>query len=219
MFGTWRVDPETEKLENLRRAYDPITARSSQHQACDRCHEKKLKCSGERDGCDRCAASSHKCEYTRSGAHSSRKAKRSSKHPTDGPSGGRETSGSPGGRDSWHRGRPSKSKSGHGSSHRTHAPAAAASSPADAYGMDTLCPGVYDSSALSYFDNLQHDAAGAAQYGWTTGDVAMHTTTTGVNPALLTKTNQTYAASGDYQSRSREDYAGFQSVDPRYWPQ
>jgi hypothetical protein len=42
MFGTWKYDPETDEVQNLRRAFDPITARSSQHQACDRCHEKKV---------------------------------------------------------------------------------------------------------------------------------------------------------------------------------
>jgi hypothetical protein len=42
MFGTWKYDPETDEVQNLRRAYDPITARSSQHQACNRCHEKKV---------------------------------------------------------------------------------------------------------------------------------------------------------------------------------
>ncbi|KAJ6439436.1 fungal zn(2)-Cys(6) binuclear cluster domain-containing protein [Purpureocillium lavendulum] len=43
MFGTWKYDPETDQVQNLRRAYDPITARSSQHQACNRCHEKKFE--------------------------------------------------------------------------------------------------------------------------------------------------------------------------------
>ena len=44
MFGTWKYDPETDEVQNLRQAFDPITARSSQHQACDRCHEKKVRC-------------------------------------------------------------------------------------------------------------------------------------------------------------------------------
>jgi len=43
MFGTWKYDPETDQMRNLRRAYDPITARSWQHQACNRCHEKKVR--------------------------------------------------------------------------------------------------------------------------------------------------------------------------------
>ncbi|KND94583.1 hypothetical protein TOPH_00815 [Tolypocladium ophioglossoides CBS 100239] len=225
MFGTWRVDPETEKLENLRRAYDPITARSSQHQACDRCHEKKLKCSGEKEGCDRCAASRHKCEYTRSGSQSSRKGKKSSRHSTDSPSGGRETSGSPSSRGTSHGGQSSKSKGGHGSSHRTHAPAAAVLTQGghsvNAYGMDTLYPSVYDSPLTSHLDNHQQDAAGAYQHGWTTGEATMHTaTTTSVNPALLTA-DQMHAASGDYQYhyQYQDDYEGFQNIDPQYWPQ
>ncbi|KAK4081457.1 transcriptional regulator family: Fungal Specific TF [Purpureocillium lilacinum] len=67
MFGTWKYDPETDQMRNLRRAYDPITARSWQHQACNRCHEKKLKCSGRRDRCDRCAVSGSVCAYDRPG--------------------------------------------------------------------------------------------------------------------------------------------------------
>ncbi|POR35271.1 Uncharacterized protein TPAR_04551 [Tolypocladium paradoxum] len=239
MFGTWRVDPETEKLENLRRAYDPITARSSQHQACDRCHEKKaslLSFVGEKEGCDRCAGGDHKCEYTRSGSHSSRRGKMGSRHSANSPSGGRETSASPSSRGSSRRGRSSKSESGHGSSHRTHAPAAAVStqgghslsamsladhpmaSQVDAYGMGTLYPGVYNPSSSSQLDGPQQDATGAYQNGWATGDATMPTTT-GVYPALLTMTDQMYAASGDYQYQYQEDYEGFQNMDPRYWPQ
>lgn len=198
----------------------------------------QLKCSGEKAGCDRCAASRHKCEYTRSGSHSSRKGKKSSRHSADNPSDARETSGSPSSRGSSHRGQSSKSKSGHGSGHRTHAPAAAVStqghsaallsqadypmaSQADAYGMSTLYSGVYDPSSVSQFDNLQHhDAAGAYQHVWTTGDATTHTaTTTGVNPTLLTTTDQMYAASGNYQYQYQEDYGEYQSMDPRYWPQ
>ncbi|UNI24213.1 hypothetical protein JDV02_009979 [Purpureocillium takamizusanense] len=67
MFGTWKYDPETDQMRNLRRAYDPITARSWQHQACNRCHEKKLRCSGRRAGCDRCTISGSVCAYDRSG--------------------------------------------------------------------------------------------------------------------------------------------------------
>lgn len=42
MFQTWKYDPETDEVQSLRQAFDPITARSSQHQACNRCHEKKV---------------------------------------------------------------------------------------------------------------------------------------------------------------------------------
>ncbi|KAF7558461.1 hypothetical protein G7046_g5701 [Stylonectria norvegica] len=82
MFGTWKYDPETDEVQNLRRAFDPISARSSSHQACDRCHEKKLKCSGEKDGCERCIANSLTCEYTRSGS----KGKKSRSKKDDGKS-------------------------------------------------------------------------------------------------------------------------------------
>lgn len=42
MFGIWKYDHETDEVQNLRQAWDPVTARSSQHQACNRCHEKKV---------------------------------------------------------------------------------------------------------------------------------------------------------------------------------
>ncbi|PTB63724.1 hypothetical protein BBK36DRAFT_1125617 [Trichoderma citrinoviride] len=66
MFNTFKIDPETNSVQELRRASDPISARSSQHQACNNCHAKKLKCSGEKSGCERCIASQLRCEYTRS---------------------------------------------------------------------------------------------------------------------------------------------------------
>ncbi|KAH8179068.1 fungal zn(2)-Cys(6) binuclear cluster domain-containing protein [Sarocladium implicatum] len=78
MFEIWKYDPETDEVQSLRRAFDPATARSSQHQACDRCHEKKLKCSGEKDGCERCIANSLSCEYTRLATKGSRRGKKSS---------------------------------------------------------------------------------------------------------------------------------------------
>ncbi|OAQ96281.1 hypothetical protein LLEC1_06522 [Akanthomyces lecanii] len=83
MFATWKYDRDTSEVQNIRLAYDPISARSSQHQACDRCHEKKLKCSGEKDGCDRCVASAHACVYNRSEARCSRRGKRGSRGSTD----------------------------------------------------------------------------------------------------------------------------------------
>ncbi|CAH0045554.1 unnamed protein product [Clonostachys solani] len=84
MFGTWKYDPETDEVQNLRQAFDPITARSSQHQACNRCHEKKLKCSGEKDGCERCAANKLQCEYTRSSSRGSRRGKKNRVRSTEG---------------------------------------------------------------------------------------------------------------------------------------
>lgn len=43
MFNTWKYGPEG-KVENLKTSHDYETARSSQHQACNRCHEKKVSC-------------------------------------------------------------------------------------------------------------------------------------------------------------------------------
>ncbi|KAK5997728.1 hypothetical protein PT974_00085 [Cladobotryum mycophilum] len=78
MFSTFKYDPETREVQELRSAFDPVTARSSQHQACNNCHAKKLKCSGEKSGCERCATSQLVCEYTRSNSRSSRRGKKAS---------------------------------------------------------------------------------------------------------------------------------------------
>lgn len=43
MFATWKFNPETKEVQSIRQAFDPETARSSQHQACNRCHEKKVR--------------------------------------------------------------------------------------------------------------------------------------------------------------------------------
>lgn len=43
MFNTLKLDRETYEMQNIREAYDPVSARSSSHQACDRCHEKKVR--------------------------------------------------------------------------------------------------------------------------------------------------------------------------------
>lgn len=50
MFATWKYDRDTSEVQNIRLAYDPISARSSQHQACDRCHEKKVSIPPQRSG-------------------------------------------------------------------------------------------------------------------------------------------------------------------------
>ncbi|KAK4074916.1 hypothetical protein Purlil1_12828 [Purpureocillium lilacinum] len=68
---------------SLRLAYDPVSACSKQHKACNQCRVKKvgfaapmtfeystlltplqLKCSGGKEGCDRCVASGGVCEYS-----------------------------------------------------------------------------------------------------------------------------------------------------------
>ncbi|KAF5582936.1 transcription factor [Fusarium pseudocircinatum] len=85
MFGTWKYDPETDEVQSVRNGFDPVTARSSSHQACDRCHEKKLKCSGDKNGCERCRSNGLRCEYTRSGSKSSKK-KSSPRKSNDGDS-------------------------------------------------------------------------------------------------------------------------------------
>lgn len=43
MFNTLKLDRDTSEMQNIRETYDPVSARSSSHQACDRCHEKKVR--------------------------------------------------------------------------------------------------------------------------------------------------------------------------------
>ncbi|KAH6608217.1 hypothetical protein Trco_004530 [Trichoderma cornu-damae] len=95
MFNTFKYDPETKSVQELRRASDPISARSSQHQACNNCHAKKLKCSGEKSGCERCVAGQLFCEYTRSSSRRGGR-KSSGRNSTD-SRGGSELAGSGGG--------------------------------------------------------------------------------------------------------------------------
>lgn len=42
MFGTWKYNRETQEVQSLPQVFDPVTGRSSQHHACNRCHEKKV---------------------------------------------------------------------------------------------------------------------------------------------------------------------------------
>ncbi|KAF4456441.1 transcription factor [Fusarium austroafricanum] len=86
MFGTWKYDPETDEVQSVRNGFDPVTARSSSHQACDRCHEKKLRCSGDKNGCERCRSNGLRCEYTRSGSKSSKKKSPRKSNDGDSPS-------------------------------------------------------------------------------------------------------------------------------------
>ncbi|EFZ03285.1 hypothetical protein X797_004670 [Metarhizium robertsii] len=41
MFGTWKYGRGQGQVENLKTSHDYETARSNQHQACNRCHVKK----------------------------------------------------------------------------------------------------------------------------------------------------------------------------------
>ncbi|KAG8414022.1 hypothetical protein J3458_011676 [Metarhizium acridum] len=106
MFGTWKYGKGQGQVENLKTSHDYETARSNQHQACNGCHEKKLKCSGDKDGCERCTAQGLTCEYSRENSRS--KKNRKSDPPSAGSSrSSRDGSGSP---KSFHKSYSSKSK-------------------------------------------------------------------------------------------------------------
>ncbi|EFY91097.1 hypothetical protein MAC_02768 [Metarhizium acridum CQMa 102] len=49
MFGTWKYGKGQGQVENLKTSHDYETARSNQHQACNRCHEKKIDLSQKSD--------------------------------------------------------------------------------------------------------------------------------------------------------------------------
>ncbi|KAL7794212.1 hypothetical protein V8C37DRAFT_72179 [Trichoderma ceciliae] len=179
MFNTFKYDPETKSVQELRRASDPISARSSQHQACNNCHTKKLKCSGEKSGCGRCIASQLYCEYTRSPSRRGGR-KSSGRNSTDSRggselAGGDSSPGSQSGKSSKHRsskhphyGGPSGSGSGSGSSKPK-----SRSSRDDDYGdaldlLDTSTLGpddAFDLRSLSLESGGNAMNSGAAGYG------------------------------------------------------
>ncbi|KAL6864530.1 hypothetical protein J3F83DRAFT_140371 [Trichoderma novae-zelandiae] len=139
MFNTFKIDPETNSVQELRRASDPISARSSQHQACNNCHAKKLKCSGDKSGCERCIASQLRCEYTRSPSRRGGR-KSSGRNSTDGR-GGSELAGgdsSPGSQSGKSRQRSSKHLHAGTSSSRSKASASRDEDYGDA--LDLLDP-------------------------------------------------------------------------------
>ncbi|KAF4505888.1 hypothetical protein G6O67_007791 [Ophiocordyceps sinensis] len=239
MFGTWKYDPETDEVQNLRRAYDPITARSSQHQACNRCHEKKLKCSGDKDGCDRCAGSGQVCVYNRPGSRSSRKGKRTSKPSANSPSGPREGSGSP-------RSNVSSPLTRHSSKPRSRASSSQAQTPAPTaplthagyeatmtsetdfamtsqqymFGMDTLAPAGYEQSSMSHMFSPPQSAASPHSQDWAVGAQHMAATSgAGLDPAYLTTTSHMYGAGGDFMPYETFSDFDYQGMDPRYWSQ
>ncbi|KAM5343149.1 hypothetical protein ACJ41O_014115 [Fusarium nematophilum] len=235
MFGTWKYDPETDEVQSVRNGFDPVTARSSSHQACDRCHEKKvssLRCSGDKNGCERCRNNNLRCEYTRSGSKSSRRGKSSRKSADD------DSPSSSGSR----RGGGSSSKRS-GKHHHGHSSSRAATSaeepegvlsqfdfsmlgPEDGFDLNLLSPGaVVDhhhhggyaaavsaagSSAASQAQYMQqHMQGGAADAGYhhQQWDAATYS-----QYAVSYGQQQGYEDWGEYDQGS----AGY-AQDPRYW--
>ncbi|KAL6901218.1 hypothetical protein GGI43DRAFT_404292 [Trichoderma evansii] len=235
MFNTFKYDPETNSVQELRRASDPISARSSQHQACNNCHAKKLKCSGEKSGCERCIASRLRCEYTRS--PSRRGGRRSSgRNSTDSRGGLELASGetSPGSR--------SGKSSGHRSSKHSHQGGSSSSkyksrSGDDGYGdaLDRLDPSMlspddgFDLRSLSlegsggavhsdaygsssYYGQQQHGAGGNWQ------DMPSHSQYGG---SSYMGTPSSHAQEYDMEEYygNYDEYSQYQEHqnDPRYW--
>ncbi|RFU81995.1 hypothetical protein TARUN_177 [Trichoderma arundinaceum] len=238
MFNTFKYDPETKSVQELRRASDPISARSSQHQACNNCHAKK--CSGEKSGCERCIASQLRCEYTRS---SSRRGGRRSggRNSTDSRGGselaaGDSSPGSQSGKSSRHR----------SSKHPHHAGASgqskSRSSRDDGYGdaLDQFDPSTlgpddgfdlrslslesagdssdvtgYGSSAYYSQQQQQHGAGGSwqhmssqGQYGDVSGHSYMGASGSNAQDYDVGEYYGNYDEYGQYQEHQN---------DPRYW--
>ncbi|KAM0251704.1 hypothetical protein ACHAQJ_008025 [Trichoderma viride] len=194
MFNTFKYDPETKSVQELRRASDPISARSSQHQACNNCHDKKLKCSGEKSGCERCIAGQLRCEYTRSSSRRGGR-KSSGRNSTD----SREVAGgdsSPG----------SQKSSGQRRSKHSHHGGASSSkgksrSGDDGYGdaLDRLDPsmlGPEDGFDLRYL-SLESSGAGA-----------MNSAATGYGGSAYYGQQQQHGAGGSWQNMPSDGQFG-----------
>ncbi|KAH6977251.1 hypothetical protein BKA56DRAFT_674086 [Ilyonectria sp. MPI-CAGE-AT-0026] len=227
MFGTWKYDPETDEVQSVRNAFDPVTARSSSHQACDRCHEKKLKCSGDKNGCERCIGNNLRCEYTRSGSKSSRKGKKSSRKSE-------EDSAASGSGSSSRRGGSSSKKSS--SKHHHHSSRTATSSheepegllgqfdfsslsPEDGFDLGLLSPGADQTSGGGYAVPVSSAAALQGTYP----QLQMQPGTSDVNYQSWDGYSAYPAAYDQQQGYAPQDwpgygdYAGQQQQDPRYY--
>ncbi|KAL7907001.1 hypothetical protein GGI35DRAFT_101748 [Trichoderma velutinum] len=226
MFNTFKYDPETKSVQELRRASDPISARSSQHQACNNCHAKKLKCSGDKSGCERCIASQLVCEYTRSPSRRGGR-KSSGRNSTD----SRELAGgdsSPGSQSGKSRHRSSKHPQYAGaSSSKSKSRSGDYSDALDLLDPDTLGPddgfdlrtlsldgsgdamasdGTYGSGA--YYGQQQH-GAGSWQHMPSHGQYGEYT-------GASSSSGQNYDG-GEYYGNYDEYGQYHEQNDPRYW--
>ncbi|EEU44089.1 uncharacterized protein NECHADRAFT_29856 [Fusarium vanettenii 77-13-4] len=208
MFGTWKYDPETDEVQSVRNGFDPVTARSSSHQACDRCHEKKLRCSGDKNGCERCRNNNLRCEYTRTGSKSSRRGK-SSRKSAEGDSPSSSSS---------KRGGSSSKRSGkhHSGSSRAAASAEEGDGVLGQFDFSTLGP--EDGFDLSMLSSAGADhGAGYATAGPSAGQYAQN-----FDGSYQQWDPAAYAAAyGQQQGYSGEDWGqydqGDYAQDPRYY--
>ncbi|KAI9170886.1 hypothetical protein HJFPF1_00362 [Paramyrothecium foliicola] len=217
MFNTWKYDPETDEMHQLHIAHDPITARSSQHQACDRCHEKKLKCSGERDGCERCLTAGKRCQYTREGS-SSRRNRRGTSKRSEEQSQSRSSRSRREGQSSRHR------STGGGSSRAAYDDHegtldrfdVSMLGPDDGFDLTSLSDyqttsgaGAYSTHA--YHQQTQHYQQPAPAQAYTTWP-GYPASTSGSAAGYSSTTGQ------EYQDEGYIDYQLQYGSDPRYWP-
>ncbi|KAK7419204.1 hypothetical protein QQZ08_010973 [Neonectria magnoliae] len=242
MFGTWKYDAETDEVQSVRNAFDPVTARSSSHQACDRCHEKKLKCSGDKNGCERCLGNNLRCEYTRSGSKSSRKGKKSSRKSAE------EESPASGSGSSSRRGGSSSKRSSGKHSHHGHSSSSRAAtsghdepegllsqfdfsslSPEDGFDLGLLSPGAADQTGGGYV--VPGTSAAAASQGIYPQTQMQHQMQMQQGASDVSYQSwDGYSAYppgyGQQPGYQHEEWGGYgeypgqqeQQQDPRYWP-
>ncbi|KAF1973476.1 hypothetical protein BU23DRAFT_598895 [Bimuria novae-zelandiae CBS 107.79] len=63
MFATFRHNQGKDSLDAVRQSNDPPVLKGAHFDACRKCREKKLRCTGEKSGCDRCLANEWQCTY------------------------------------------------------------------------------------------------------------------------------------------------------------
>lgn len=67
MFTTWRTSKDDSVVYSAQGdSFDLINSRTNCPKACERCRDKKVKCSGELSGCQHCRARGHDCRYVNS---------------------------------------------------------------------------------------------------------------------------------------------------------
>ncbi|KAK7413939.1 hypothetical protein QQX98_007208 [Neonectria punicea] len=214
MFGTWKYDAETDEVQSVRNAFDP------------------LKCSGDKNGCERCLGNNLRCEYTRSGYKSSRKGKKSSRKSAE------EESPASGSGSSSRRGGSSSKRSSGKHSHSSSSRAATSGhdepegllsqfdfsslSPEDGFDLGLLSPGAADQTGGGY--TVPGTSAAASQ---------------GIYPQMQMQQGASdvsyqswdgysayppgYGQQPGYQHEEWDGYGEYpgqqdQQQDPRYWP-
>ncbi|KAJ4248671.1 hypothetical protein NW762_012508 [Fusarium torreyae] len=210
MFGTWKYDPETDEVQSVRNGFDPVTARSSSHQACDRCHEKKLRCSGDKNGCERCRTNNLRCEYTRSGSKSSKKKGHRKSTDDDSPSSSSSRRGASSSK---------RSSKHHGHSSRIATSGEETGGVLSQFDFSQLSP--EDGFDLNLLSSADHAGGGYATAGPSGDQYSMQGYDANYQQWDAAAYSQ-YAAQYGQQGYSTEGWGGEHdqsaySQDPRYW--